>query len=389
MTTHLNDAKIKSLPAPPYGALITFDSRVAGFGIRTTSTGTRSFIYNYRTRAGRQRRYTIGQFPNWLTTAARTEAIRLRRLIDAGGDPMGELQDARSAPTMAELAGRFVKEHVARKRPSTQTSYRRQVANVIVPALGSLKVAEVTFAHVDRLHRKISERDAPIEANRVIALLSRMFTMAIKLHLRHDNPCELLERNQEEKRRRYLSADELKRLTVALSSHRDQQSVAIIALLLTTGARRGEALSARWENFTPGFTHWVKPGHTTKQRTEHRAPLNATARALLEDIRQRAPADSEWVFPVKGATHRKDVKNAWHSICAAAGIHGVRVHDLRHSFASILVNEGVGLEAIGALLGHSTPITTHRYAHLRDDRLKEATERIGAHIPLSIGRRHG
>jgi integrase len=146
-------------------------------------------------------------------------------------------------------------------------------------------------------------------------------------------------------------------------------------------------LSARWENFAPGFTHWSKPGHTTKQRTEHRAPLNATARALLEDIRRRVPASSEWVFPVKGATHRKDVKDAWHSICIAAQIRGVRVHDLRHSFASILVNEGVDLAAIGGLLGHSTPVTTHRYAHLRDDRLQEATERMGALVPLSIGRR--
>jgi integrase len=388
MATHLNDAKIKSLPAPAHGSSITFDSRVAGFGLRVTSTGVKAFIYNYRTRAGRQRRFTIGQFPNWSTSAARTEAIRLRRLIDAGADPMGELQDARSAPTVAELADRFLEEHVSRKRPSTQTSYRRQIVNVIVPALGSLKVAEVTFAHVDRLHRKISERDAPIEANRVIAALSRMFTMSIRLHMRRDNPCELIERNQEEKRRRYLSVDELKRLTTALADYRDWQSAAIIALLLLTGARRGEALSARWENFAPGFTHWIKPGSTTKQRTEHRAPLNATARALLEDIRQRVPADSKWVFPVKGAAHRKDVKDAWHSICATAKIRGVRVHDLRHSFASILVNEGFDLSAIGALLGHSTPTTTHRYAHLRDDRLQEATERIGALVPLSIGRRH-
>jgi Arm DNA-binding domain/Phage integrase, N-terminal SAM-like domain len=183
MATPLTDQVIKNLLSPTTGSKITYDQRIAGFGLRITSTGARSFVLNYRTKLGRERRFTIGSFPDWKTTAARTEAIRLRKQIDQGGDPLGEIQAGRAAPTVSDLCDRFEAEYLPRKRPSTQKTYRQQIAAEIRPALGSLKIAEVTFAHVDRLHRAISKR-APYRANRVLATLSRMFSLAIKWQMR-------------------------------------------------------------------------------------------------------------------------------------------------------------------------------------------------------------
>jgi integrase len=379
MATKLTDGIVKSLPAPESGEQITYDVDIKGFGVRVTARGARSFLLNYRTRLGRERRFTIGSFPDWKTAAARTEAAELKKLIDRGGDPLGEIQAKRAAPTMAALCDRFETEYLPRKRPSTQKSYRQQIAAEIRPALGRLKVAEVTFADVDAVHRAISRR-APYRANRCVALLSRMFSMAIRWHLRTDNPCKGIERNQEHKRRRYLSAEELARLTIALTGCRDQQSADIIRLLLLTGARRGEVLSARWADFDAGFNAWNKPGATTKQRIDHQVPLSAAARQLLLGVRQRVQADVEWVFPAQDGSHRRDVKDAWASICRAANIGGARVHDLRHTYASVLASAGQSLPVIGALLGHTTPTTTARYAHLFDDPLRAATERASAII---------
>ena len=232
---------------------------------------------------------------------------------------------------------------------------------------------------IEALHRRVSV-DATYQANRTVALLSRMFNLSVRWGWRADNPAKGIERNQEERRHRYLSANELARLTAALAEHPDRQAANVFHLLLLTGARRGEVLACRWDdlNLTAGV--WVKPGATTKQRTLHRVPLSAPARQLLADLYAERDG-SEYVFPgrVVGG-HRVEVKVAWAAICKAASIKDLRIHDLRHSFASELVSAGFSLPIVGGLLGHSTPTTTHRYAHLADDPLRQATERVGAVI---------
>ncbi len=293
----LTNAIVRRLPTPAAGKKITYDSEVALFGCCVYASGARSFILNYRNRSGRERRFTIGSFPDWDTGAARREAAELKRSIDRGGDPLGELKAHRASPTVGDLCDRFIAEYLPRKRPSTQHTYCLQIENEIRPALGRLKVADLAFADTDGLHRTINARGTPYRANRVIALLSRMFTMAVKWQWRTDNPCRGIERNQEHKRRRYLTAAELERLTVALAEYSDQQSANIIRLLLLTGARRGEVLAARWADFDAGFNTWAKPGATTKQKTEHRVPLSAPARQLLVDLRNQVPAHAEWLFP--------------------------------------------------------------------------------------------
>jgi integrase len=375
MAQRLTDRTVKGLPRPEAGNRIYYDDLVSGFGCRVTAAGARAFVLNYRRRGdGVERRYTIGSFPDWTVAGAREEAKALRRAIDAGGDPVGDLRSEREAPTVNDLCDRFIAEYLPRKRPSTQKTYGQQITSEVRPALGRLKVANVVFADIDGLHRAITKRGRKYRANRVIALLSCMFTMSIKWRMRADNPCKGIERNDEAKRKRYLTGAELERLSAALSKYADQDTADIFRLLLLTGARSGEVLSARWADIDLETGVWTKPGATTKQRTDHVVPLNAPARQLLAE---RAQDNSEYVFSGRNGGHRAYVKDAWAQICKAAKITGLRIHDLRHSYASILASSGVGLQAIGALLGHTQPQTTHRYAHLFDDHLRQATERVG------------
>lgn len=378
MSQKLTDAIVKALPAPAKGNRIHYDAELKGFGCRVTASGARSFILNYRTRNGRERRYTIGEFPAWRTAAARIEAAEWKRRIRNGEDPLAGLEADRSAPTVADLCERFMAEHLPKKRPSTQRDYCRQIENDILPALKHLKVAGVTFSHVDALHLKVTKR-APYRANRTVALLSKMFSLAVKWGWRADNPAKGVERNHEHKRNRYLSADELARLTIALAEHQDQQAANIIRLLLLTGARRGEVQAARWRQLDLEAEVWTKPGATTKQKTEHRVPLSAPARQLLGELKAKAEPGADYVFPSHGERgHRVEIKGDWAALCEAAGITEARIHDLRHTYASLLASAGLSLPIIGALLGHTQPATTARYAHLLDDPLKQATERVGA-----------
>ena len=159
-----------------------------------------------------------------------------------------------------------------------------------------------------------------------------------------------------------------------------------------TGARRGEVLAATWDQFDLDLGVWTKPGATTKQKTEHRIPLSAPARQLIAEL----PRDSEYLFPGRGSSHRVEIKYAWAAVCKKAGIKGARIHDLRHTYASLLASSGLSLPVIGALLGHTQAQTTLRYAHLLDDPLRKATETVGAIVSqkptaavLKMRRPHG
>ena len=246
----------------------------------------------------------------------------------------------------------------------------------IRPALGRLKVCALTYGDIAALHRRISVT-ATYQANRTIAVLSRMLSLAIKWGWRSDNPARGIQRNQEEKRHRYLTADELVRLTNALAQHPDQQAANIFRLLLLTGARRGEVQGMRWSDLDLTAGAWTKPASLTKQRALHRVPLSAPARQLLANSRQSATVRSSFLADVSDA-HRVELKAAWAALCKSARISNLRIHDLRHSFASQAASMGLSLPTIGALLGHTQPSTTHRYSHLVDDALRRATESIGA-----------
>lgn len=379
MSERLTDRIVAKLIKPETGNTVYFDSEVGGLAVRVTAGGSRSFVLCYRTRAGRQRRYTIGSFPDWTVTAARAEARELKRQIDQGGDPVGDRHSSREAPTMADLCQRFTDEHLPKRRPMTASIYAAAMRHTILPRLGALKVADVAFADIDALHRKVT-KTAPYQANRIVAQLSKMFSLAIKWGWRTDNPCRGIEFNHEDRRERFLSAEELSRLAGALDQCRDRQAAAVIALVLLTGSRIGEALSMRWQDVDLNNGVWTKPSAHTKQKKSHRLPLSEPARALLVKLHAEA-SGADYVFPGIGRSgHRYEVKQAWKQICAIADIKGARVHDLRHTHASILVSAGYSLPIIGRLLGHTQPATTARYAHLMDDPLRLATEKAGVII---------
>jgi integrase len=285
----------------------------------------------------------------------------------------------RNSETVAELADRFLAEHGARLRPKTLVNYRRITNRHVLPVLGRHKVKSVTFTDIDRLHRRISAT-APYQANRCLALLSTMLAMAIRWHMRADNPCTGVGRNKEHGREWYLTGDELARLLAALDGYRDQRTAAIFKLLLLTGARLGEVLSMRWEDVDLGTGTWTKPHGRTKQKEQHAVPLSAAARTILAKLAAKKPDPSGFIFPAgRGASGpMRTVEKPWKTICQAAGITGLRTHDLRHNYAAQLASSGVALYTIGKLLGHRKPGTTARYSHLTDTALREATERAGA-----------
>ncbi|MBB6254115.1 tyrosine-type recombinase/integrase [Nitrospirillum iridis] len=434
MAVKLTERVVKGLEPPASGNRITYDSDVTGFGARVTALGKVSFILNYRADGGRERRITIGSWPDWPVEKARSQAKELKRQVDLGEDPMGDRHARRAAPTVQDLAERYQGEHLPKKRPGSAKEDERNMRVHVLPRLGRMKVADVRFSDVDRLHQDIS-RTAPYAANRVLSLLSKMFNLAIKWEMRTDNPVRGVDKNAEEKRKRYLAGAELIALTEVLQTHRERSSANVVRLLLLTGARRGEVLSARWDQFDLTSGLWVKPGATTKQKTEHRVPLSAPARQLLAEMRAQAekvaPANrSPFVFPGDMPSKpMKDISSFWRAVtelasvnlfaaqpetdagrlvavlqaklgrlpsyeewlesarlewagrpgeAIPAGLTDVRVHDLRHTYASILVSAGLSLPIIGALLGHTQAQTTARYAHLMDDPLRAATERVGA-----------
>jgi integrase len=375
----ITDTTVKKLPAPKAGNKITYDDEIAGFGVRVTAAGARSFILNYRTRTGRERRFTIGSCTNWKAAAARKEAELLKKRIDLGEDPLAQIEAGRDAKTVADLAHRFIEEHSkAKNRPSTLDGYERQIKNWILPKLKHIKVAELTFADVDGVHRYVTKSGHPYAANRVIALLSKMLNLSVRWGWRKDNPAKGIEKNHEEKREVYLTPDEVAGLAKALAEHHDRQAANVIRLLLLTGARKGEVLKARWDEIDLAAGVWTKRSAHTKQKKSHRVPLSAPARQLVAQLHEERGAESVWVFPssrVEGQP-REGIKRNWEEVRVAAG--GKRIHDLRHTYASILASSGMSLPIIGALLGHTQSQTTLRYAHLYDDPLRAATERVGA-----------
>jgi integrase len=393
MAVRLSDATVKRLPLPDKNSRLHYDSDVVGFAARITAGGARSYVLRYRVRgSGRERTYTIGSTTNWQTTAARAEAKRLHRLIDQGGDPLADIKDAREAPTVADLIDRFLAEYVGpRLRSETTRNYRLLLENHVRPFFGvHIKVADVRFEDVDNLHRKIS-KTAPYAANRCHATLSKMFALAVRWNMRTDNPAKGIARNAEQKRERFLSAAELARLVAALATYPDRQVANIVRTLLLTGARCGEVFAMRWGDVDLGVGNWSKPAHLTKTKKAATVPLSAPVRQLLAEIQEAQKASlGTYVFPSYGAGgHVTTIEKAWWAICRTANISNLRLHDLRHSFASLLVSGGATLPLIGSLLGHSSPVTTARYSHLHDDPQRAAVERVGAIVEAAAGKDTG
>ena len=364
--------------------LILWDTELKGFGCKVTPKGKRVYFAYYRTREGQQRRPSIGVHGAMTCEQARETARQW--LADRDRDPSGLRQARKSAPTVAEFAERYVTQHAEAKKSSKSTVQdRRMLERFVLPAFGKRKLAEVTRADVVKLHHRL--KDTPYQANRVLALLSKMFNLAESWDLRPDgtNPCRHVEKYRERNRERFLSEAELARLAEVLAAAERTRTqspsvIAAIRLLLFTGARLSEILTLRWEHVDVEGQCLRLPDSKTGAKVVYLPPAALEILTALD-----RHEDNPYVIAgAKSGSHLVNLQKPWRRIRAKAGLGDVRLHDLRHSFASMAVAGGLTLPVIGALLGHTQPATTARYAHLADDPLKQAANLTGARIAAAM-----
>jgi integrase len=361
------------------------DPKATGFGVRSYPGGGRSFFIDYRL-DGRQGRYTIGPFPRWSAEAAREEAKKLRKEIDRGVDPAGDKRERRTAPTVQDLIDRYIADHLPKKTVTgPRINDEKRVLAEIGDKLGKhTKVVDVHGGDIADMHRRITESGRPVRANRILAVCSKMFSLALvpkageTLPWRNaslGNPCKGIERNHEEAKERFFSQSELTAISDALAKY-DGVGADCVRLIMLTGARPAEAMKAQWEEFDKEPGYWIKPSAHVKQRKVHKLPLSPAAIELVDRLRKRRKG--KWVFPGdKPGEHLAALWHVWHFVRKEAGFgKDARAYDLRHTFASVGAGGGLSLPIIGRLLGHTQPRTTQRYAHLADDPLREAAEKI-------------
>jgi integrase len=366
--------------------IICWDSELPGFGVKVTPRGRRVYFLYYRTTTGRERRPTIGRHGQVTCEEARRIAGDWHAAVRGGGDPGGERRADRASESFAEFADRYMTDYaIGKKKSSTLATDGFNLKNHLLPALGQLKVGEISRADVVRLHQRM--KATPGGANRTLYLLSHMLNVAERWGLRPDgsNPCRHVEKFNLRKRERFLSEAELGRLAAVLTDAEETDTelpsaIAAIRLLLFTGARLSEILSLRWEYADLEAQCLRLPDSKTGAKTVYLPPPALEVLAALE-----RREDNPYVIPgAKPGAHLVNLQKPWRRIRKAAGLEDVRIHDLRHSFASMAVAGGLSLPVIGALLGHSQPATTARYAHLADDPLRQAANIAGGRIAAAM-----
>ena len=362
-----------------------WDSDLPGFGLRVRASGRKYYVVQFRAN-GRTRRMTLGRHGTLAPESARRQAIALIADAKNGAAPAAERGAARHAVTVDTLAQRFLDEHVATHcKPRTARDYQRTVMLHINPRLAKRRVADIQRRDIAGLHHDM--RAIPYQANRTVAVLSKMFSLAELWGLRPDgsNPCLRIKRYEEEVRERFLSEDEFTRLGAVLDEiDRDgsetRSAVVAIRLLMLTGCRLSEIQTLRWEHVDLDAGELRLPDSMTGARS---VPLASSAVRLLADL-TRDP-DNPWVIAgKKPGSHLTDLQHPWRRIRSRAGLDDVRIHDLRHSFASRAVALGESLPMIGKLLGHVQVRTTARYAHLARDAIRASATRVGDSIAQDI-----
>jgi integrase len=362
-----------------------WDSQVPGFGCRCQR---KRRIYVLKTRInGRQRWLSIGTHgAPWTVETARQEARRLLGEIAGGHDPAAERSFTKRLPDIAVLSQMFLDEHVTPKcKPATARHYRALLERLILGGLGHLRVDQIGEADVARFHNSL--RDTPFQANRALAVLSRMLSFAESRGFRpnHSNPCRGIKKYHEPPKQRFLTDEEVVRLGEALVWFGKQGGnpfvAAALRLLLLTGARLNEVLSLKWSDVDLERQTIFLPDSKTGARPLY---LSSAAASLLHDLPRQS--GKPHVFPGDGRTgHLVNLQKPWSKIRARAGLSDVRLHDLRHSYASKAASSGASLLMIGKLLGHTQAQTTQRYAHLVDNPLKELNAQIGAAFDQAFG----
>jgi integrase len=384
-----------------------WDEELIGFGMRVEASGRKTFICRYRS-GGVRRQYTVGRFGTITVDQARGEARRILGSVSLGKDPSASKRAQRSALLFRDLVNSFLEGHGPKLKPGSRKDYESALIGHAVPVIGNLAVTAIAPADFDRLHLKLADR--PYRANRVLAYVGSVFSWAQRNGLveKGFNPAADVQRFKEPSRERYLTPDEIKRLGevlrraetsglpweikaigasvkhVAKSNRTEVYPLHVtgaVRLLLLTGCRLREILDLRWRDvdLDRGFL-WLPDSKTGKRPVL----LSAAATEVITTI----PRLGTYVVP--GANPdmpRHDLKKPWSHIRRLADLDDVRLHDLRHTHASIGAGVGLGLPIVGGLLGHKSTQTTQRYAHLADDPLRRAAERIGDELNRALS--HG
>lgn len=374
----LTKRTVESL-APTDRDFLVFDDELPGFGVRVMPSGRKTFLVQYRAK-GRTRRVKIGTFGALAPEAARTEAKKLLGDIARGENPAEDIAHDRRAPTLAAMCDRFMDQHAAiRCKPRTQHDYRKIIDRVIRPKLGTRKIGDITRSDIARLHHDM--RDRPYMANRTLALLSKLFNLTELWGLRPDgsNPCRHVSKYREVQRERFLSHTELTCLGKVLEKCErkgleTQSAINAIRLLILTGCRLSEIQFLKWEHVQPPYL--VLPDTKTGAR---KIPIDNAVADVLASI-ERAPGNPYVIAGKVPGQPLSDLRHPWGRIRERAKLEDVRIHDLRHTYASHALEAGLSLEMVGKLLGHTQMQTTMRYAHLADEPIRDAARMVGGNV---------
>ena len=367
------------------GEYFLWDEDLPGFGLRVLPSGRKRYIIQYR--AGRRsRRISLGPATVLTCEQARSRAITIIAATKNGEDPAARRDADRRAITIKELAERFEKEHIGlRLKPSTAKGYKRMLERFVIPRLGNHRVNEVTRADIAQLHHEL--RHIAYDANRCLEMISKMFNLAEMWGLRPDgsNPRKHIKKYPEEKRERFLSQAELKRVGEVLREMEQEgielpSPIAAARLLMLTGCRLGEIMTLQWEHVDIAGKALRLADSKTGAKVVH---LGQPAVEVLEKI-ERVDGNPWVIVGTKPGARLTDLQPFWQRVRARAGLKDVRIHDLRHTFASTAVAAGQGLPMIGKLLGHTQVQTTARYAHLAADPIKDAADQVASNIAASL-----
>lgn len=396
--TKLTEKVLREAEPVPGRDYQIFDTDLRGFAACIYRGGGRAFTLDYR-HAGRQRRMTFGRWPEWSVSAARERAKELRREIDAGGDPLAQREAKREAPRVEDLIERYCAEHLPKLSERNAADQRSVMAKIVAPVWSRKLVTDITQSDVDKLLTGVAEgrarphkerpnnrarklqgaKPTPVRANRIGEVLRKMFTLAVQWGWCADNPAQRFHRRTETPRERFLSKEEIASLAAALDAADDRRAADIIRMCMLTGARLGEVRQSRFEQFNLEHMSWSKPPAMTKQRRAHRVPISDETATIVRQRQLLVPRGTPWLFPGDAPGQPvQEVRRFWARIQKEAGLQDVRIHDLRHTFASLLVSGGASLEMIGKLLGHSQTQTTLRYAHLMDSPLRAGVDAVAS-----------
>lgn len=353
-----------------------WDQHLPGFGLRVSPKGQKSFLIQYRYQ-GRTQRMRLGRLGLITADEARKKAKVLLGEAEAGKNPALVASAKRKAPHLSDVAKRFVTEHVeTRLKPRTQANYISVLKSYILPQIGHRRITEITLADLTALHTSLSEK--PSQANRCILVMSKLLNLSEKWGLRTmgSNPCGHIQLFADKKRNRFLDRTELKRLWDTLDEAYLDGTAGLYAinaykLLILTGCRLGEIQTMKWEYIRGNRVEF--PDSKTGYK---RLPLNAAAMEILRQTPQKK-GNPYVICGEKCGAHIVNLQKSWRRVREKADLPSLRIHDLRHTFASQAVMNGTPLALVSKLLGHSKITTTMRYAHLADSELLQASEGIG------------